>query len=116
MKSRSESRAGLVTVTFRQLSPEKIVETAKLAGLEVLERGGDVHVPAGDTRRAREVAVLTQEAGLQTVGYGSYYRVGPAGEKGGATNPGGGRRREDMEFKNIHDVIKLIHCQLPVAS
>jgi sugar phosphate isomerase/epimerase len=76
------SRAGLVTVTFRQLSPVKIVETAKLAGLEVLEWGGDVHVPAGDTRRAREVALMTDEAGLQTVCYGSYYRVGPGGKKG----------------------------------
>jgi len=83
MKSWSKSEVGLVTVTFRQLSPEKIVETAKFAGLEVLEWGGDVHVPAGDTQRAREVAVLTQEAGLRTVCYGSYYRVGHPGENSG---------------------------------
>lgn len=82
MKANNEGRAGLVTVTFRQLSPEEIVAVAQEAGLAVLEWGGDVHVPAGDTRRAREVATLTREAGLQTVCYGSYYRVGHEGEAG----------------------------------
>lgn len=82
MKTRNEGRPGLVTVTFRQLSPEEIIAAAKGAGLEVLEWGGDVHVPAGDTRRAREVAALTRDAGLETVCYGSYYRVGHEGEGG----------------------------------
>jgi sugar phosphate isomerase/epimerase len=80
MTPRKEGRAGLVTVTFRQLSPEKILELARGAGLQVLEWGGDVHVPAGDTKRAREIAKLTREAGLETVCYGSYYRVGHEGE------------------------------------
>jgi len=82
MKVCGEGRPGLVTVTFRQLSPEQIVGAAKKAGLQVLEWGGDVHVPAGDTRRAREVAALTREAGLDTICYGSYYRVGHGGEGG----------------------------------
>jgi 3-dehydroshikimate dehydratase len=82
VKTRSEGRGGLVTVTFRQLSPEEIIEAAKTCGLEVLEWGGDVHVPAGDTRRAREVAELTRTAGLETICYGSYYRVGHEGEGG----------------------------------
>lgn len=82
MKMCGEGRPGLVTVTFRQLSPEQIVGAAKKAGLQVLEWGGDVHVPAGDTRRAREVAALTREAGLETICYGSYYRVGHVGESG----------------------------------
>lgn len=82
MKPRIEGRPGLVTVTFRQLSPEEITAVAKGAGLEVLEWGGDVHVPAGDTQRAREVAALTRDAGLETICYGSYYRVGHEGEGG----------------------------------
>lgn len=82
MKPRNEGRCGLVTVTFRQLRPEEIIAVAKGAGLEVLEWGGDVHVPAGDTRRAREVAALTCAAGLETICYGSYYRVGHEGEGG----------------------------------
>lgn len=78
-------RSGLVTVTFRKLSAEEVVALAKDSRLEVLEWGGDVHVPAGDIRRAREVSMLTRDAGLETVCYGSYYRVGHEGEGGGAT-------------------------------
>jgi sugar phosphate isomerase/epimerase len=82
MTNPNKGRLGLVSVTFRQLSAEQIIEVAKSAGLQVLEWGGDVHVPAGDTRRAREVAALTREAGLETICYGSYYRVGHEGEGG----------------------------------
>lgn len=82
MRPENEGRAGLVTVSFRQLSPEEIITAAKSAGLEVLEWGGDVHVPAGDDKRAREVAALTREAGLETICYGSYYRVGHEGDGG----------------------------------
>jgi 3-dehydroshikimate dehydratase len=82
MTTRQEGRPGLVTVTFRQLPAEEIIEVAKAAGLQVLEWGGDVHVPAGDTRRAREVAALTRQADLATICYGSYYRVGHEGEGG----------------------------------
>ena len=84
MAARTEGRPGLVTVTFRQLSAEQIVEVAAAAGLKVLEWGGDVHVPAGDVHRAREVAAATREAGLETVCYGSYYRVGHEVEGGQA--------------------------------
>ncbi len=46
-------RAGLCSVTFRALPPERIVALAAAAGLDVIEWGGDVHVPPGrsDTRR-----------------------------------------------------------------
>ena len=76
------ARPGLVSVTFRQLQPEQIVTIAKNAGLKVIEWGGDLHVPAGDPARAAEVAVLTKDAGLETICYGSYYRVGHEGEAG----------------------------------
>ena len=82
MMAGPRGRPGLVTVTFRQLPPEKIVAVAKSSGLQVLEWGGDVHVPAGDTKRAREVAALTSAAGLETVCYGSYYRAGHEGDGG----------------------------------
>lgn len=67
---------GLVSVTFRELSPEEIIRLVRQAGLEALEWGGDVHVPHGDLARAREVNRLTVEAGLRVCAYGSYYRVG----------------------------------------
>jgi len=78
----TEGRAGLVSVTFRQLAPRDVIGLAKETGLTVLEWGGDVHVPAGDVVRAQEVAAMTREAGLETVCYGSYYRVGHEGEDG----------------------------------
>lgn len=69
---RPRPRVGLCSVTFRALTPEKVVEAAAAAGLESIEWGSDVHVPAPDTRRARRVGTLTRRAGLAVASYGSY--------------------------------------------
>jgi sugar phosphate isomerase/epimerase len=66
---------GLVSVTFRALSPAEIVGLVQQAGLRGIEWGGDVHVPHGNLARAREVRALTQQAGLTVAAYGSYYRA-----------------------------------------
>lgn len=71
---------GLVSVTFRALSPREIVELCVATGLTHIEWGGDKHVPPGDGGRAREVVALMEDAGLRTLCYGSYYRCG--GEDG----------------------------------
>lgn len=68
-------RPGLCSVTFRQLTPEQIVDLTAAAGLEVIEWGGDLHVPPGDTARAAEIARLTVDAGLAVASYGSYFRA-----------------------------------------
>jgi sugar phosphate isomerase/epimerase len=74
---------GLLSVTFRRLPAERVVELAAEAGLDALEWGGDVHVPPGDPQRAEAVRRMTLDAGLAVAAYGSYYRVGvgeqPAG-------------------------------------
>lgn len=67
---------GLVSVSFRQLSPEEIVKLISKAGLESVEWGGDVHVPHGDIRRADEVRKMSEDTGISICAYGSYYRVG----------------------------------------
>ncbi len=67
---------GLVSITFRKLSPSEIVGLVRKAGLVGIEWGGDIHVPHGDVGVAREVRALTQEAGLKVAAYGSYYRAG----------------------------------------
>ena len=67
---------GLVSVTFRQMMPEAIVQLAARAGLRGIEWGGDIHAPPGDVLRARHVRRLTQEAGLEVASYGSYLRLG----------------------------------------
>jgi sugar phosphate isomerase/epimerase len=69
-------RPGLVSITFRSLSPKHIIELAAKANLEGIEWGSDVHVPHGNPALARELAQMTKDAGLVTAAYGSYYRVG----------------------------------------
>lgn len=68
--------SGLVSITFRQLSPQEIIKLVAQAGLDGIEWGGDIHVPHGNLVRAREVRRMTAEAGLRIAAYGSYYRVG----------------------------------------
>jgi len=69
-------RPGLVSITFRKLTPREIVDLVAKSGLETIEWGGDIHVPHGDVVAATEVAKMTADAGLRTAAYGSYYRVG----------------------------------------
>lgn len=74
--------AGLVSITFRQLTPEAIVTLVRQAHLGGIEWGGDVHVPHGELTRAREVGELTREVGLKVTAYGSYYRAGHSEDQG----------------------------------
>jgi 3-dehydroshikimate dehydratase len=77
-------KTGLVSITFRKLSPVEIIRLVKKAGLVGIEWGGDIHVPHGNIRIAGEVAKMTTDAGLKVASYGSYYRVG-CDEKEGAS-------------------------------
>lgn len=67
---------GLVSVSFRNLSPEKIVEEAKNAGLSCIEWGSDVHAPCKDIERLKRISALQSEAGLYCSSYGTYFRIG----------------------------------------
>lgn len=69
-------RPGLCSVTFRTMDPARVAALAARAHLQVIEWAGDVHVPAGDTARAAEVARITHDAGLAVCSYGSYFRAG----------------------------------------
>jgi 3-dehydroshikimate dehydratase len=69
-------KPGLVSVTFRQLSPLGIVDLCVKSGLQTIEWGGDIHVPPGDTDSASRVGKMTRAAGLSIAAYGSYYRLG----------------------------------------
>lgn len=73
--------AGLTSVTFRRFSYDEIAVIAKWSGLSCIEWGGDLHVPPGDIRRAKEVKALMADNGLKTASYGSYYRCGIDREK-----------------------------------
>lgn len=67
---------GLVSVTFRQLNVDKIIELVKKTDLSAIEWGGDIHVPHGDIQCAYDTRSKTNDAGLLISSYGSYYRVG----------------------------------------
>jgi len=69
-------QTGLVSVTFRKLTPRAIVDLVAKAGLDAIEWGGDVHVPHGEVETACTVRRMTEDAGLIISSYGSYYRVG----------------------------------------
>jgi len=69
-------KAGLVSITFRQLKVEEIIKLVIKAGLQGIEWGGDIHVPHGDIKKACKVAKLSEGEGLEVAAYGSYYRVG----------------------------------------
>ena len=71
-------QTGLVSVTFRKLTPRAIVDLVAKGGLDAIEWGGDVHIPHGDIVTARTVRALTADTGLAIPSYGSYYRVGHA--------------------------------------
>jgi len=74
--------AGLVSVTFRRLSPDEIIGLVSRAGLRAIEWGGDVHVSPGDMTTARRVYGMMCDSGLATAAYGSYYRVGQSEQAG----------------------------------
>ncbi len=61
-------------MTLRGLPVEEVVAVAAGAGLECIEWGGDVHVPAGDVEAARRAREATEAAGLRVASYGSYWR------------------------------------------
>lgn len=71
-------KAGIVSVSFRALGAEALVDLARRAGLEGIEWGGDLHAPHGDALAAARAGELTRAAGLRVAAYGSYYRLGCA--------------------------------------
>ena len=68
-------KTGLVSISFRKLSPEEIIALVKRSGLGCIEWGGDVHVPAGEIETARRVGEMTRANGLEVACYGSYERL-----------------------------------------
>ena len=58
---------------MRSAAAEEVIDVAASAGLQAIEWGADVHVPAGDVSRAAEVRAATERAGLAVASYGSYF-------------------------------------------
>ena len=77
----STIKSAVVSVTFRQKSPEEIVAISKKAGIGGIEWGSDVHVLPGDIAFAERVRKMTEDAGLDVASYGSYYYAAHDGNK-----------------------------------
>ena len=69
-------KTGLVSVSFRSLSPREVIACAENAGLDHIEWGSDIHVPCGDRNRLNRIAALQWEHGIACCSYGTYFRLG----------------------------------------
>ena len=69
-------RLGVVSVSFRDRTPEEILKAAKNAGLVCVEWGSDVHAPCRDAERLCEIVELQEKYGLACSSYGTYFRLG----------------------------------------
>lgn len=68
-------KKGLVSISFRKLSPEEIVELCVKTGLKYIEWGADVHLRPENIERIKAVKSLCEDRGLIPIGYGSYYNA-----------------------------------------
>lgn len=69
-------RLGLVSVSFRNHTPENILRAMRDAGLSVIEWGSDVHAPYTDKEKLSEIAKLQKEYGIECSSYGTYFDFG----------------------------------------
>lgn len=67
---------GVVSVSFRPLSPEEILQGMVKAGLKCIEWGSDVHAPCTDEARLNELVELMKKYDITCPSYGSYFRLG----------------------------------------
>lgn len=67
---------GLVSVSFRSLSSERIIEETKKAGLACIEWGSDIHAPCDDSEKLKKITELQKENGIYCCSYGTYFRLG----------------------------------------
>jgi len=66
--------AGLVSITFRQLSKAEIGTLMEECGLTAIEWGGDVHVPSASPQDIADACSISAAHGIRPVAYGSYYK------------------------------------------
>lgn len=69
-------KCGLVSISFRSLTPEQILPLVRNAGLAGIEWGSDVHAPPDNEENLRKIARMQAEAGLVCTSYGTYFRIG----------------------------------------
>lgn len=69
-------KCGLVSISFRQHTPEEILCAMQKAGLSVIEWGSDVHAPCTDREKVQQIVALQEKYGIICCSYGTYFRIG----------------------------------------
>lgn len=69
-------KAGLVSVSFRPLSPQEILARMQESDLSYVEWGSDVHAPCDDAENLSRIAAMQAASGVSCCSYGTYYRLG----------------------------------------
>lgn len=86
---------GLCSVTFREKTPQEILEWMSQSLLHAIEWAGDAHANPDETTEYKEnLAEITKEAGLTISSYGSYYFAG-----------------EDQDFEPILETAKALNTK-----
>lgn len=69
-------KLGLVSISFRELSAQEIIKSAKAAGLSCIEWGSDVHAPKENIEALKKIVELQARYGIECCSYGTYFRLG----------------------------------------
>ena len=67
---------GLVSISFRENSPEEIMKACVAAGLRYVEWGSDVHAPCNNSEKLKNILQLQAQYGISCCSYGTYFRLG----------------------------------------
>lgn len=68
-------KPGLVSVSFRNLPPQEILNLMKQNDLEYVEWGSDVHASPHDTDNLEYIAGMQKDMGIKCSSYGTYFRI-----------------------------------------
>ena len=67
---------GLVSISFREHTPEVILQESAKANLTCIEWGSDVHAPCHDTAQLEHISALQKQYCISCCSYGTYFRLG----------------------------------------
>lgn len=68
--------SGLVSISFRDHSPETIALSSAKFGLKYIEWGSDIHAPYHDAVKLEQLKTLQDIYGVICCSYGTYFRLG----------------------------------------
>ena len=67
---------GLVSISFRNHSPQEIIMAAANQHLKYIEWGSDLHAPPTELSKLEHIAALQHQYGIACCSYGTYFRLG----------------------------------------